>query len=513
MQADGDPGAGVEQAGEARGTAAGRIERAALGVVVLLGAAVRATLWGRFPTRNELQDIDLEGWGLVAALTGPETSVNPPLWRDLFTALGDGAGSDALGLTVARGVALACSLGAVAWGWRVVRRAGGAAPAALAAAAWLALHPAVVEESVKHRAYGAWLLAALVFAGLWGDHLARTPSDRGSSGWGAAGAACVAAWLHYLTVPILAVAAIAGWVWTGDGDRGGRARWRRAAPPLVGLASLAPLAPAVLRGSTSNVAPPSDPLQRLEGLSTVLGWGLRAPAGLGLPPGLRSLPVAVGLGIGLAAVAVWAARRARGRTVALASLGAGAALSVAVLGQVQVVRSAAVVMTLGLGAPTLAAAARGVRGSAGVGILTAAGLLHLTAHDLPRRAVHQLQREAVPQAVTWLEQQGAGDVVVAPVSWVDAVEYAWHGRRLRRDERPSCGRGVRCFDHGGGRVRGAGRGVSLPPAPWALTFDGRPPPDPACGLVAADPRRRARLWRCPEPTAEGDDTARGGEAP
>ena len=330
---------------------------AALGLAVAAAWAWRApTLaWGYTPDEVGTVTVGLSAWGI---LTEDESGINPPLLR-LLNLFGTPWDTPALG----RQLSMTASLAAVPLAFLAGRGAAGRDRAAswlagLVAAALLASHPWTIRYAGLFRAYAplsATLLALLAAIG-WAE------GSQGRTRRVAVACACacaaVAPWWHYLAVPVLFGMGLVGLgAWR-------RARWL-VLPPLVAGLSILPMAPRILAGSSRRVAPmepltetvlklaslglpPPDWYVRTVGRAYFLATGAYPPQGEVAVGALLVVVVVALLGWGRL---TWTARMAVAGLVALG-------VAVLVVGRVQYVRPATVVIVVTLVAPVLAGLAR-----------------------------------------------------------------------------------------------------------------------------------------------------------
>lgn len=462
----------------------------ALAVVLLTGlaAALRAPWWRSGWTPDEIGN--LTPGGAWAVLTDSENAVNPPLWRLVASLAGDGGEAIQLG----RAVAIGCGVLAVPAAYAVGRRAGGILAGTIAATA-LAVLPVLVDVGTLHRAYAAWVLAALVVqlglvAGLGGDR-------RGW--WVAAVGGALLAQLHYLAVPVLTLLAVA----TGVRQRS----WRLAVALLLPAAVvLLPWADLIVAGSERRLASPDSPEATVVRLASL---GLQVPPDVvkAINGPLRSLgldPPTSQRWTGLAVLAVLAGhlpvlhRLAPARQVAwIGAVGVLAASWVAAHGQY--VRPHAQAQLAAFLVPLLASVGSGIRRvpwRAAVAVLVVLALGLRWPAELGRTLANLAQRESLPHFAAHMRPLAEG----RPISVHSRFAAGWlytvvTGRPAAAyDHLGPCGNARDCYAHGDLVWRGVD---ARPPGPCLLaSFERKRPPDLGAGCRSIVDTPGYAVWRC-----------------
>lgn len=466
-------------------------DRAAAGGVVLLtalAAALRVPWWRSGWTPDEIGN--LTPGGAWAVLTDTENAVNPPLWRLVATLVGDGGEAIQLG----RAVAIACGVLAVPVAYAVGRRAGGVVAGVLAATG-LAVLPVLVDVGTLHRAYAAWVLAALVVqlglvAGLEGDR----------RGWVAAAlGGAVLAQLHYLAVPVLVALAVA----TAVRERSWRLGLALLAPAVL---VLLPWADLIVAGSERRLASPDSPEATVVRLASL---GLQVPPDVvkAVNGPLRSLgldPPTAQRWTGLAVLLVLLGhvpvlrRLAPARQVAwVGAVGVLGASWIAAHGQY--VRPHAQAQLAAFLVPLLAAVGSGNRGGpvrAGVAALVVLALGLRWPAELERTLTNLAQRESLPHFAAHMRGLADGRPIVVHTRFAAGWLYTVVTGRpaAAYDHLGVCGNDRDCYAHADLVWRGVD---ARPPGPCLLaSFERKRPAELGAGCAQLVNSPGYAVWRC-----------------
>ena len=391
--------------------------------------------------------------GFWAIADHPENGVNPPLWRLMFNLVLEPGDA----LWWGRRFSLLCSMATIPVGYAVGRQAsGGSRVAGLLAAALLATHPWCLRYAALFRIYAFWSLTFLVHVGALGRAV-QAETDRGRRGWGTVAlvTAILLPWIHYFSVPVLlACGAVLLFA---------RQARRWLGVHVAAAVGILPMVPYVLFEDANRVSPSRGggilvqllsldlhpPLWAYETLGRVNVWLTGDWPDLGeMMANVVLLCVAVGL---------LAGRRLplTGRLLAAATLGVfvGAIL----MGRVQLVRSATLVLAVTAFAPLVGAVgqvwpwriARGAT-TAVLGLWILGGLPHRVPEVLSTFELARAPVEIVDGWRGWEARRRGRPVVVDP-PWDLWTVYAQMTRRHPRNAPtgPECEGHSPCFVHGG----------------------------------------------------------------
>ena len=427
-----------------------------LTLLLLLGGWLRLPLLEHGYTSDEIGTL-MRVDGVREIFEDPETGTNPPLWRILFNA----PFSDVEAPYWGRRFSLVMGWLAIAAAFFASRAAGskagavGGLVAGTLGALFVAIHPTTVEMSAIFRIYSWWsvtLLVHLYAMSRWLDD----PKWSGPWPWLALACAILLPWLHYLSVPLLAVLGLGL----------ARARGRAAILGVYVPAALcmAPLLPYIF-GETGRRVANDEPLSKT--LPKILGMGLDAPGAI-VPTianwaGRNGLHPDVGPPLMLGTVALvlllnlvlWRRLSWGQRGSALATV--GVAIAVTLAGQFQVVREPTVVMVVACAVPMLAATPllfRSVPIRIGLGF----ALVWWFGSDIP--AVHgyyaenRSERDHAPSFIAGLDEwettRHGRPIFVHPAYHVGMLHYYAKGLMVGRVNKPiRCDRWDQCFFHNG----------------------------------------------------------------
>ncbi len=376
----------------------------ALSVLTGLGLWLRLPgLWTGYAP-DELANIIGTGvWGQVAA---PESGVNPPLLRLLTNPWFD----EWIAPQVGRFISLCCSVATIPATFALALRTSRSDLGALLAAALIAVAPPMVLLGTRFRAYAAFAFVATL-------HLSSLTAfiDAGRQRAATAVTAVLLVWLHYVAIPVIAVAVCLGAV------LGRRDLWRLYLPAAL---TIAPMGLLVLSVTEARVATPGS---LTDSFSPILAMGMTGPAWLRAPlQDLTEVDPAAALMVLLTLLGVASTRT---RASAVLSVGwLSLLISLVALSTVQFVRSPMAVVLGVFVAPLLANLVGRVSVSARP--VVAGGLLSLLAPGL----ITSLQRlrERDPEASLarfaatwhdWDDARGDGAISVWP-------PYAYGGMHL-----------------------------------------------------------------------------------
>lgn len=187
----------------------------------------------------------VQPWTVRQIFTDPEGTANPPLQRIILNVIAP-AGSVVMW---GRLLSLGCALASLPLAFLLGRRVGGGTTlAGMSAVALIAVNPNLAEHATLCRSYALWVLV-----GLWHVlaivKLIEDDRPRNQDYASAAVSAALLPWLHYLSVPILVLEALAVLA-------AARHRWRRLWIFLPAALLFLPLVPLIL-GDTSRRLPGS----------------------------------------------------------------------------------------------------------------------------------------------------------------------------------------------------------------------------------------------------------------
>jgi hypothetical protein len=236
-----------------------------IAAALLLVGAVAAVIFLWLPGRDrgpQGDEVTLVQPGTIGQIFhDAEGAANPPLQRILVNQL---APEDAT-VQWGRYLSFACALVALALAFLVGQRASaGSVLGGALAVALVAVNPAVVEHATLFRSYALWLPVALWHVLAMMDLVEKDAPPRRAY-LGAALSAALLPWLHYASVPILALEAVALLAFA-------RHRWRRLSV-LAGAALLSlPLLALVLGDATQRLPGAWSDLERAIALALAAGW-------------------------------------------------------------------------------------------------------------------------------------------------------------------------------------------------------------------------------------------------
>lgn len=356
----------------------------------------------------------------------PEGTANPPLQRLVVNAVAPHGRV----IETGRLLSLICGMAALAWAFVIARRAASSAVTAAVAVLLLAVNPTVVEHAAQFRSYVPWLAVAIWHAGAMRG-LLRDGPQRTAAYVGAAASAAFLPWLHYLSVPILVLDAVALLALYPS-------RWRRFAVYVPAVVCAAPLLLLITMGESRRLPAPAGGIPQMFWQITAAGW----------------MDVAMPLLVWLVALGV-AAFRKRDRELASWLVGCAAAMA-GTLAMVPFfgVRPPTAIFALPWLIPTIALALRRSRAFTVatsllvvfIAIQSGLGIVRVTRPG-PRDAVQAAAKD-------WAFVGESDRLAVYPPVQIATLHYELTGRSLRarqRDQR--CARDL-CFVLGGVVVEG-----------------------------------------------------------